>query len=566
MLKKTIINPMLTYLDIKQYNWADLAPQYTRLAEQPLTPDNVSAWLADWRSVYDIASELFSRAYVNRTLDTTNAEYNERYTDLIENFWPQIVENETALKKKLLESGLTPPGLEVPMRDIRGDAALFRAENLPLHTEEEKLVMQYDKIIGTQSVEWQGETKTLIQLEAELQNTDRTHREKAWRAIMERKQADRTALNELWGELLNLRQKIAHNAGLPSFREYAWHQKHRWDYSPADCKQFQQAIAEVVVPVASQIYAQRKAKLGVSELRPWDLEVDASGLPAMRPFADDQELIARASNVFRQLDGDLSGEYETMRREQLLDLANRPGKAPGGYCIGFPLTSKPFIFMNAIGTSDNVRTLLHEAGHAFHAFAAVRLPYHSQQEIPMEFCEVASMSMELLSLPYLGKEQGGYFDSADAKRYLQEQLSDIVLFWPYMAVVDSFQHWVYENPQVAHSANACDDTWSALWQKFMPGVDWSGLEEHRATGWHRKLHIFRYPFYYVEYGLARLGAVQIWANSLKDPGKALEQYRHALSLGGTSTLPQLFAKAGGKLGFDTATMQAAMQVVQDQLA
>ena len=243
-----------------------------------------------------------------------------------------------------------------------------------------------------------------------------------------------------------------------------------------------------------------------------------------------------------------------MRREKLLDLVNRKRKAPGGYCTDFSAVKRPFICMNAVGVHDDVQTLLHEGGHSFHVFETASLPYHQQTQVPMEFAEVASMGMELLAAPYLAADQGGFYSPADAARARIEHLEGTLLFWPYMAVVDAFQHWVYENPDAATDPVNCDRTWGEQWDRFMRGVDWGGLEEEKVTGWHRKLHIFQVPFYYVEYGLAQLGAMQVWRNALRDQAKAVANYRQALALGGTVTLPELFATAGAKFAFDAQTL------------
>jgi oligoendopeptidase F len=270
--------------------------------------------------------------------------------------------------------------------------------------------------------------------------------------------------------------------------------------------------------------------------------------------------------VFQQVDPQLGQYFETMRREGLLDLDNRKGKAPGGYCTSFSLVRRPFIFANAVGIHDDVQTLLHEGGHGFHVFESSRLPYLQQLQVPMEFAEVASMSMELLASPYLARERGGFYSSADAARARAEHLEGIVQFWPYMAVVDAFQHWVYTHPDQATEAAACDETWSALWERFMPGVDWSGLEEEQRTGWQRKLHIHQAPFYYIEYGLAQLGAVQVWRNALQDQAGSVAAYRRALALGGTVTLPELFAAAGGRFAFDASALQEAVTLIEATLA
>ena len=304
-----------------------------------------------------------------------------------------------------------------------------------------------------------------------------------------------------------------------------------------------------------------RQQLGVETLRPWDLAVDPLGREPLHPFADTDDLKSRVADIFQRLDPQLGEYYDIMRREDLLDLDNRKGKAPGGYCTQFPLVRRPFIFMNGVGLHDDIRTLTHEAGHAFHAFEKLKLPYMIQRPVTAEFNEVASMAMELLTTPYWSREQGGFYQGGETARARIQHLEKIVLFWPYMAVVDGFQHWVYTHADAAMNPDNCDAEWARRWDKYMAGIDYNGLEADKADGWHRKLHIYRYPFYYVEYGMAQLGAVQIWANMLDDQPAALAAYRRGLALGGTRTLPELFAASGATFEFDSETLGAAVAVI-----
>ncbi|MCJ7532806.1 MAG: M3 family metallopeptidase, partial [Anaerolineales bacterium] len=344
---------------------------------------------------------------------------------------------------------------------------------------------------------------------------------------------------------LDLRSRLAKNAGYANYRDFRWQQLLRFDYTPKACVWFQDAIAEVVVPAARRIYKKRHQTLGMATLCPWDLNVDPFNRPPLRPFKDVSILIDKARGIFQRVDPQLGAYFHTMYSENLLDLDNRKGKAPGGFCTAFFVAKRPFIFMNAVGLQDDVITLLHEGGHAFHVFECNHLPYLQQMDVPLEFAEVASMSMELLAGPYLTLDNGGFYSDADIARARQEHLEEIILFWPYMAVVDAFQHWVYEHLEEAKEPARCDACWAGLWQRFMPGVDWSGLEHEMMTGWHRRLHIFTDPFYYVEYGVAQLGALQVWYNALANQTQAVNNYRKALSLGGTTTLPELYTAAGG---------------------
>jgi oligoendopeptidase F len=443
---------------------------------------------------------------------------------------------------------------------------LFRAANLPLLSAELKLSNDYDRIIGAQTVVWDGQEVTLSQLLPVYQDPDRARREQAWRLAAGRSLADRDAINALWAKFLDVRSRLAANAGLPDYRAYRWRQLLRFDYSPEDCFRFHQAIAAVVVPAARRIYEKRRKRLGVDRLRPWDLDVNPLGRPPLRPFSLVSELEEKTASMFHRVDPQLGEYFDTMRREKLLDLENRKGKAPGGYCDDFKASRRPFIFMNAVGLHDDVQTLLHEGGHAFHLFEYIHLPYYHQMKVPMEFNEVASMGMELLATPYLRSEEGGFYSTQDAARARIEHLESCILFWPYMAVVDAFQHWVYTNHQAAYDPARCDARWTELYERFMPGIDWSGLEQELATGWHRKLHIHQVPFYYIEYGLAQLGAFQVWRNALKDQARAVASYRKALSLGGTVTLPELYAAAGARFAFDEAALTEAVRLAEETIA
>ncbi len=317
-----------------------------------------------------------------------------------------------------------------------------------------------------------------------------------------------------------------------------------------------------MVPAALRIYAKKKARLGLDELRPWDELVDSSDAPPLKPYDKQDDLIQGSLNILNEVDPALGKHFAVMAEEGLLDLDTRQGKALGGFCASLPLRERPFIFMNGVGIHADVQTLLHEAGHAFHVFEMATLPLFWQKSIPMEFAEVASMAMELLATPYMTKKDGGFYTPSEAARARIEHLEGIITFLPYMAVVDGFQHWVYTNVEEALDSSKCDAAWDALWKRFMPGISWDGFENVRETGWHRKLHIFEVPFYYIEYGMAQVGALQVWRNSLKDQAGAVAAYRHALSLGGTKTIPELYALAGAQFSFDIPLMTEIVDLVE----
>ncbi len=546
--------------------WEKIAPYYEDLEKRAITAENVADWVADWSRLDEYLYETYSRLHVATTVNTTDQEAQKRFEAFLEGVLPEAQKADHALKRKLVESGFAPPNFEIPLRNMRAEIEIFREANLPLEIEEQKLRNAYDQIIGAQTVEWHYKEYTIAQLRPFLQNPDREVREEAWRLMMERQLKDRGPLTSIWQQLLDIRQQMAANADKPDYRAFRWQQMGRFDYTPDDCRAFHQAIEEVVVPAAAEILEKRRQRLGVETLRPWDLNVDPLGRPPLRPFRDVEELKAKSEAIFQHVDPQLGQYYHILREENLLDLDNRKGKAPGGYCTSFPLSKRPFIFMNAVGVHDDVQTMLHESGHAFHAFESFALPYLPQRDAPMEFAEVASMSMELLASPYLTHDYGGFYTPQEAARARIEHLERSLLFWPYMAVVDAFQHWVYENPEDAHDPAICDRVWGNLWDRFMPVTDWTGFEDAKVSGWMRKLHIFQYPFYYVEYGLAQLGAVQVWANALEDQQAAVAAYRKALALGGTVTLPELFAAAGAKFAMDAPTLRKAVDLMRRVIA
>jgi oligoendopeptidase F len=552
--------------EFMKWPWSKIDPYFQELDKCQLTSTTLKEWLEQWTGMYFLFTESLNKLHVQTSKDTSDQEAERQYQEYLNQIYPQFQIADQQLKDKLLSSGLKPDGFEIPLRKMRTEAALYREANVPLLSEELKLANEYDKIIGAQTISWDGEEVSIAQLRPVYQDEDRHRRQDAWQLAAERQLADREAINALWERFMQLRAKLAANAGFSNYRDYRWTYLMRFDYSPQDCRKFHQAIEEVVVPAALRIYENRRKRLGVKDLRPWDLEVDPLARPQLRPFQDDEELKVKAAGIFHKVDARFGKYFETMQQEGFLDLENRKGKAPGAYCTIFPVARRPFIYMTAVGLHDDVQTLLHESGHAFHVFEELHLPYHQQLKSPMEFNEVASMSMELLASPYLEKDFGGFYTAQEAARARIEHLEGVILFWPYMAVVDAFQHWVYENHDTATDSSNCDAMWAELWQRFMPGVDWSGLEQEMMTGWQRKLHIHKYPFYYVEYGLAQIGAVQVWKNAMQDQAKSVNRYRQAISLGGTVTLPELYAAAGARFTFEKAILNDLVQTIESAIS
>jgi len=557
-------NPCLAPENLPKWSWQDFEPYYEELAKDHI--QELEDFLSRWTALSEALDESFSRLHVAVTVNTQDQEAKGRYQSFLEEVFPKAEEQEQVLKKKLLQSHLgIPKQFQLPFLRIKQEVELFRSENLPLLVEERMLENEYDKIIGEQTVRWDGEERTVTQLRPFFQDPGRGRREEAWRTGLTRQLQDRDAINELWVKFLELRGRLADNAGFPDYRSFRWKQLMRFDYTPEHCKQFHDAIEKTVVPAAARLCERRREVLGVPTLRPWDLDVDPYGRPPLRPFEEVSDLTRKCSAIFSQMDDRLGTYFMRMETEKLLDLDNRKNKAPGGYCTDFPASKKPFIFMNAVGLHDDVQTLLHEAGHAFHTFERIGLPYYQQRHTPMEFAEVASMAMELLAGDFLASGKGGFYSEEGAARARTEHLEKTILFWPYMAVVDAFQHWVYENPGNAQDPVECDTKWKHIWNRFMGWIDWTGLEDELATGWQRKLHIHTVPFYYVEYGLAQLGALQVWERSRVDRSGALDGYLKALSMGGTVSLPELYHAAGAEFTFGRGALERAVSLVESAM-
>jgi oligoendopeptidase F len=556
---------------IDPQKWATFEPYFAALLSRDLTAENSRQWLMDWSGLLCLLWESISLTFISKSLDTANQAYEQAFLTVVEEIIPQAESANQALKEKLLTLDHSQPAfadMQLVLRQMQTESALFRVENSELQTAVAKLDNEYEKITGSMLASWDGEEKNLTQLAALLKNPDRAIRERAFAMMSGLWLQHRETLNDIYSQMVKLRHQIAINAGLADYRAYAFLSYGRFEYTPEDCLAFHDAIEAIAVPATRRILAKRRERLNGDAIRPWDwipeksLLIEADQLPPLAPFQGQDALIQGSLNIFHQLDPQLGRYLANMAEEQLLDLDTRPGKALGGYCSTLHLRRRPFIFMNSTGNHDDVQTMLHEAGHAFHVYEAAHLPLIWQTEAPMEFCEVASMSMELLAAPNLVQDKGGFYTASQAAKAQIEHLENIITFLPYMAVVDAFQHWVYTHPEQAQNPENCDQTWDTLWQRFIPDLDWTGYENSRQTGWHRKLHIFGNPFYYIEYGIAQVGALQIWRNSQQNHADALRTYRQALSLGGTQTLPQLFHAADVQFRFDTPLLKELVDLVE----
>jgi oligoendopeptidase F len=555
-------------IEFSKWEWDRIAPIANELLRRRLTLSSIDGWLADWSAVARLIAESFNRMYIRLTTHTNDEANQVRFRKYTEEVMPKAREFEQKMKTRLLESGLRPKGMAVPLRRMRCDAAIYRPENLALRTKCEALEAEYNALTGSRTFDWDGKKLNQAQVFAKLGDLDRGVRERAWRALTGCLESQRAENDRIWVQLLDLRLQMARNAGFRDYRSFHWRELARFDYTPQDCRIFHDGIARVVVPAVQRLAEKRKRGLGLDRLRVWDdfwhLRPDPLGRPPLKPFETAAELTAIAERVFTGVDPELAAYYRILRDEGLLDLEARDHKSPVGYMQELPASKRAFIFTVAVGLHLDVDTHLHESGHAFHVFESAGWPchYQSMQDYnPVEFVELGSMAMELLGLPYLGMDRGGFYTESQLAQAQLEHFEQLLEFWPYMAVVDAFQHWVYENPDAAHDTRQCDEVWASLQQVFRPHIDWTGLEDTLRVSWRLQDHIMTVPFYYVEYGLAQLGAVGVWANALKDQAGAVKAYRKALSLGNTASLPDLYKAAGVKFAFGAEELARAVHLV-----
>src|ERR1700693_1118859 len=546
--------------------WEDIAPYYEALATSPLDRANVEAWLADWSAFESLLSEagaLASFAYSCDTSDPAREAAQLRFGTQIS---PKAREQRVRLQERLVKLDYVRPGLETTVQRFRNQMRLFAAANVPLFAELSKLETEWSKVNGAMTVECDGESRTPAQLLPFLESSDRAVRERAFKLRAKPYIDQRPVLADLFDRMYDLRQHVARNAGFANFRDYVHLEKNRFDYTPDDCLRFHEAVESAVLPAVERLMRRQRGHMGLDPLRPWDLPADPRGRPPLKPFQDIATFIDRAGDVFAHVDPEFRNYYRRMADADLLDLDNRKGKAPGGYCQTLAFRKMPLIFMNAVGVDEDVRTLLHESGHAFHSFEASALPLLFQRHPGSEMAEVASMSMELLAMPFIDKDNGGYYPEEDAVRSRADLLEGIVLFFPHCASVDAFQHWIYLNDD-GRDAGARDRKWLELRRRFEgSSVDWDGLDSERVARWYQQPHFFGSPFYYIEYGIAQLGALQVWRNSLRDPQDAVRNYRGALARDATKPLPELFKAAGARLMFDSEGMRELISVVEEELA
>lgn len=551
--------------DFTVTTWDLLKPYFDQLLDRPITSaDELESWLKDYSELSAVVSEDMAWRYIRMTCDTANTALRESFNDFVQNIEPHMAPVANALNKKIMDcpyrGQLTKTGFDIYFRGIQNSIDLFREENIPLNTQLQELEQQFGEINGAQSIEHGGETMTLQKAGIFLKDLNRHVREEVYTKVQSRRAQDEEKLNDLFTRLVTLRNKVAQNAGFKNFRDYKHQALARFDYSVQDCLNFHEAVKLHAVPLINAHDERRKQRLKLDSYRPWDTSVDEEGLAPLKPFATAQELIDKTISCFNRLDPFFGDCIRTMQDMKRLDLESRLGKAPGGYQYPLYETNVPFIFMNAVGLHRDLVTMVHEGGHAVHSFLDFDLELVDFKSPPSEVAELASMSMELMSMEHWDVF---FSNPEELKRAKRQQLEGVMDTLPWIAAIDKFQHWVYENPE--HTVQQRYATWQNIMKDFGSRViNYEGLEGNLARRWQVQLHLYEVPFYYIEYGFAQLGAVAVWRNYKRDPKTAVDLYKKALALGYTKSIPEIYKAAGVKFDFSPAYIKELMDFVREE--
>ena len=547
-------------------NWEGLEPYFKTLLAQDL--DSVATlenWLQHLSELEAFISEDACWRQIKMTCDTTDKSLEESFNFFCMEIQPKMQPYADALNKKLiacpLTSELNQSAYFTYLRSVKKSIELFREENIPIQAELSVLQQQYGTIAGKMTIQFREQEYTLQQAAQFLEKPDRAIREEVYVKIQERRLQDQTSMHDLFSSLIQKRNQVALKAGFANYRDYKFQELGRFDYAKEDCYQFHEAIKLHVLPLIDKIYARKKKKLGLATLKPWDTEAEPAGIAPLKPFTDGKDLYNKSVACFEKLNPFFADCLRKMDDLKHFDLESRKGKAPGGYNCPLAESGAPFIFMNAAGQMSDVTTMVHEGGHAIHSFLAHPLSLTAFKEYPMEMAEVASMSMELFTMNHW---QSFFDNEEDLNRAKEHQLERTITIFPWIAIIDKFQHWVYENPM--HTIEERTASWKNIVAEFSTdSIDYSGMEAYRAIGWQRQLHLFEVPFYYIEYGIAQLGAIGMWMQYQKNPTEALENYMNALSLGGTKTLPELYKTAGIEFNFSPHYVKSLMDFTNQEL-
>ena len=553
-------------VDFNLSSWETISPYFIRLSERKIeNKADLEQWLSDMSELEAFISEDACWRQVRMTCDTTNKELEEAFNFFFMEIQPKIQPYADLLNRKLVDCPFTQELDQEKyftyLRSVKKSIDLFREENIPIQAEMSVLQQQYGSVAGKMTIEQDGKEFTLQQAAKFLESEDRSIRETVYRKIAERRLEDKETLNELFSNLIAKRDQVSRNAGFSNYRDYKFAEMGRFDYTPASCFQFHEAVRLHVMPLVDDINRHQQQKLGIDTLRPWDTEAEPAGIAPLRPFTDGKDLLNKTISCLNKLDPFFGDCLQKMQELNHLDLDSRMGKAPGGYNMPLAESGAPFIFMNAASQMSDLTTMVHEAGHAIHSFLAHPLELTSFKEYPTEMAEVASMSMELFTMDHWDV----FFDNEEEmKRAKRHQLERVITIFPWIATIDKFQHWIYQNP--GHTLDERKENWLAILNEFSSSViNFDGLENFRGYNWQRQLHLFEVPFYYIEYGIAQLGAIGMWKQYRENPQAALENYKYALSLGGTKTLPELYKAAGIPFDFSPATINDLMIFVKNEL-
>ncbi|KLT66376.1 M3 family oligoendopeptidase [Pedobacter sp. BMA] len=546
--------------------WESLAPLFNELQGREINSvDELEQWLKDRSELEAALEEDFAWRYIKMSCDTANEELVKNFQYFAEEIEPKISPLSNELNKKFVESpfmdDLDKEKFFVYSRAIKKALEIYREENIELFTQLQVKQQKYQGITGAMSVEINGQEYTLEQASIFIKDLNREVRENAWKTIQQRRLIDKDDLNVLFDELIGLRNQVALNAGFENYRDYMFQALGRFDYTPQDCYDFANAIEKEIVPILKEQAEKRREALGLETLKPWDLEVSVSGKPALKPFNNGEELIDKSIACFNAIDEKLGVKLATMKANGLFDVESRKGKAPGGYNYPLAETGAPFIFMNSANSLRDLTTMVHEGGHAIHTFLTANLELNDFKHCPSEVAELASMSMELISMD----KWDVYFDNEeDLIRAKKEQLADVLKTLPWVAVIDQFQHWIYTNP--VHTAADREETFKQIYNRFGAGfANWDDLEQQFGNVWQKQLHLFEVPFYYIEYAIAQLGAIAVWKNYKENPQQALDQYLAALSLGYTKPMNEIYETAGIKFDFSAEYVKELAQFVKEEL-
>ncbi len=547
-------------------DWNSIASFFEDLVERPLENSaDLEKWLADMSELESVISEDVSWRHIRMTCNTEDKKLQESFTYFMMEIQPKIQPFADKLNRKLIDSPLTS-SLDKQkyftyLRSVKKSIDLFREENIPIQSELSVLGQQYGAISGKMTVTVNDKEYTLQQAMKFLENPDRNLREQVYRKVQERRLQDKEKINSLFTELIKRRDQIARNTGFHNFRDYKFIEMGRFDYTKEDCFRFHDSVKQYILPLVEIINQFKQKELGLDTLRPWDVDAEPANQEPLNPFKTGDELLEKTVQCFRDLRPFFADCLITMKKMNRFDLESRIGKAPGGYNCPLAETGAPFIFMNAAGQMHDVTTMVHEGGHAVHSFLSHHLELSAFKEYPMEIAEVASMAMELFSM-----ENWEIFfkKPEDLRRAKIQQLERVITIFPWIATIDKFQHWVYENPE--HSLEQRTENWFRIYNEFSSKtINWNGLDEYQKNIWQKQLHLFEVPFYYIEYGIAQLGAIGLWMQFKKSKNLALDHYIEALSLGGTKTLPELYEAAGLKFDFSGPYIKELMYFVEGEL-